>query len=266
MQFKILSRGLVAAIGCFAFAGAAREAFAQQNSIFGAGSATGGANGMSTASTGASIQSSAFPTSNFPAPGAAAGGLGGQQGFGQQQGMGGMGAAGQQAGLLGMAGGQLIGVGQAGQNGQMIGQNGQNGMMNNRQGQMGLQNRNNTNRRPGAQNRNQMNNQMGAGAGNQQQKTTVRPQLVVGFDPPRLDVQTTRSSISTRFSKLASESRFKGIEVETDGNTVTLRGEVDSERTGKLAVILARIEPGIKRVRSELTVASPVIPSADADE
>ena len=252
MHFKILSRSLVAVVGCFAFAGAASDVLAQQNSMFGASSPTSGSNGMGTASTGASFQSSAFPTSAFPTGGASltgAGGLGAQQGVGGQAGMG---ATGQQSGLLGMTSGPLIGTGApAGQT-----TTGQTGQMPNRAGQ---QNRNNANRRTG-QNRNQT-TQAGAGAGNQQ-KTTVRPQMVVAFDHPRPDAESTQLAIATRFDKLASKTQFKGIEVESDGNTVILRGEVDSVRTSKLATILARMEPGVKSVRNELTVADSPSPEA----
>jgi hypothetical protein len=255
MHFKILSRGLVAVVGCLTFAGAASDALAQQNSMFGSSGATGGGMGSAT------IGSSAFPTSKFPAAGSAAGtGVGQGAGLGAQSGMGaqpGIGATGQQAGgLIGTSTGQLIGTGApAGQTGM-----GQTGQMPNRQG---MQNRNNANRRPGGQNRNQM-NQAGTGAGTQQ-KTTVRPQMVVAFDHPRPDVDTTQLAITTRFGKLASKNQFKSVEVDTDGNTVVLRGEVDSARTSRLATILARMEPGVKNVRNELTVTEPR-PAPSADE
>ena len=260
MQFKVLSRGLVAVVGCLAFAGATSDVLAQQNSMFNAGSAANGAMGsMGSAASGATFQSSAFPTSNFPAGGASLTGAGGQTGLlgGAQAGMG---ATGQQTGgLLGLSTGtNLIGTGApAG----MTGQPGQQGQMN-RQGQ---QNRPNANRRPGGtQNRNQP-NQAAAGAANQQ-KTTVRPQLVVAFDYPQHDADTTRTALTTRFAKLASKSQFKGIEIETDGNSVVLRGEVDSDRTSRLATILARMEPGVKRVRNELTVKEPPPPRPEAVE
>jgi len=173
----------------------------------------------------------------------------------------GMGTTGQQPGLLGQATGPLIGTGapagmtQPGQAGQM-----------NRPGQQGQQNRNNANRGAGrGQNRNQANNQGGMGAGTQQ-KSTVRPQLVVAFDHPRPDPETMQVAITTRFGKLASKSQFQDIEVEADGNTVILRGEVDSVRSSKLATILARMEPGVKKVRNELTVAESPAPAPSTDD
>jgi hypothetical protein len=254
MQCKILSRGLVAVIGCFAFGSAANDALAQQSSMFGSGGSTGGSSGIGAASGVGAFQTPAFPSSAFPTPGASAtgtGGFGGQQGqgFGGQPGMG---ANGQQTGLLGTSTGPLIGTGApAGMN-----QPGQNGQMPNRQGQ---QNRNNANRRPG-QNRNQQNQAGGMGAANQQ-KTTVRPQLVVAFDHPHPDAETMQAAITTRFGKLASNAQFKGIEVEAAGNMVILRGQVDSPRTMRLATILARMEPGVKKVQNELTVKEPLPPS-----
>ena len=250
MQFMILSRGLVAVVGCLAFAGAASDVLAQQNSMFGSGGATGGSGGVSSAAIG----STAFPSSKFPAGGAATGTTGMGAGMGAQQGMGAMGAGGQQTGLVGQRTGTLIGINQIGQTA-----TGQNGQVNNRQGQ----NRNNANRRTG-QNGNQT-NQAGGAAGNQQQRT-VRPQMVVAFDHPRPTAETIQANLETRFDKLASKTEFKGITIEADGSRVILRGEVDSARSGKLAAILARMEPGVSKVQNELTVKEPTFPSPSAVE
>ena len=249
MQFKILSRGLVVVVGCIAFAGVTNDVMAQQSSMFGSSGATGG--GLGSANTGSTMQSSAFPTTAFPAGGGSlqTAGLGSQQG-GQQ---GGGGANGQQQGLLGNSATSLIGIGQAGQSGQLV--NGQNGQMTNRQGS---QNRNNANRRTG-QNRNQTN--QAGGATGTQQKSTVRPQMVVAFDHPRPSADQTQLAMTTRFGKLANNEQFKGIEVEADGDAVTLRGSVDSPRTSRLAAILAKMEPGVKNVRNELTVAEVPAPA-----
>jgi osmotically-inducible protein OsmY len=89
--------------------------------------------------------------------------------------------------------------------------------------------------------------------------------MVVAFDHPRPDAETTQLAITTRFTKLASKTQFKDIEVESDGNTVILRGAVDSERTSRLATILARMEPGVKRVQNELTVAESPSPAPSSD-
>ena len=251
MQFKILSRGLVVVAGCVAFAGLTNDVMAQQSSMFGSSGGTGGGLG-GAANTGSTMQSSMFPSSNFPAGGSSlqTAGLGSQNAFGQQ---GGGGANGQQQGLLGNSATSLIGIGQAGQSGQLV--NGQNGQMTNRQGS---QNRNNANRRTG-QNRNQM-NQAGGAAGTQQ-KSSVRPQLLVAFDHPQSSPDETQLAITTRFGKLANNEQFQGIQVETDGDAVILRGAVDSPRTSRLAAILAKMEPGVKNVRNELTVAEVPAPA-----
>jgi hypothetical protein len=249
MHFKILSRGLIAVVGCFAFAASTSDAWAQQSGLFGGSSTTTGSNGLGMANTGSSFSSSAFPSSAFPAGGTST--TGGQQGLGAP---GGLGAAGQQSTLLGLSNGtNLIGTGAA------AGQNpaGQAGQMPNRQG---MQNRNNANRRTG-QNRNQANQATGAGAANQQGRS-IRPQLVVGFDHARPAADATQAAIATRFSKLASKTEFKNIQVEMDGDVVVLRGQVDTERSGKVAVVLARMEPGVKTVRNELTVAESSAPAA----
>jgi osmotically-inducible protein OsmY len=87
--------------------------------------------------------------------------------------------------------------------------------------------------------------------------------LKVEFDHPRPDAEAVQLAITTRFSKLASQARFKGIEVEADGSDVVLRGEVDSARTSRLATILARMEPGVKNVRNELHVTEPAASPAE---
>jgi hypothetical protein len=214
-----------------------------------------GSNGMSTATTGnTQMPTSAFPNSAFGATtGTGAQGLGmGQNTMGalggQQQGLG-AGAAGQQQGMVGQRSTRLAGNAQAGQT-----TPGQMNQMNNRQGQ----NRNNA-RRTG-QTANQ--NQAGAGAGNQQQRS-VRPQMVVNFDYPAHTPDNTETALTTRFSKLANKVQFQAVEIEVNGTRVILRGEVASQQDIKLASILARLEPGVRTVQNELTVAPDPEPAVE---
>jgi hypothetical protein len=153
--------------------------------------------------------------------------------------MGGMGAAGgQRQGLVGQANTRFVGNQQA---------------MQNQTGQNQFNNRQNTGNRGRGQNANQNNNQAGA---NQNQRT-VRPQLIVAFDRPQGVAERSTLTLAQRFQKLSSRKAFEGITIEADGGKLTLRGEVDSAQTGKLAVTLARMEPGVKSVKNELTVREP---------
>lgn len=247
---------LAALVACVA--GSASRAHAQGNSLFGASGPMSGASGTGTASSGNTVgtmPSSAFPSAAFgaaPATGAggamgAAGATGAAGAMGGQPGM--AGAAGQQGGMVGQRNTRFVGNAQAAQGAQ-----GMNGQMNNRQGQ----NRNNT-RRTG-QNANQTN--QGGAAGNQQQKS-VRPQMVVAFDHPIPTAEKTQTALTTRFTKLANKTQFKGIDIEVDGSRVILRGEVANAQDSKLATILARFEPGVRTVQNELTVTRDVAPAPD---
>ena len=81
---------------------------------------------------------------------------------------------------------------------------------------------------------------------------------------PRLDIgfQATTSSTARRAGQLTSSltSSLSGllhvpVEVSVEGRTATLRGVVATADLRELAEILASFEPGISRVRNELTVS-----------
>jgi hypothetical protein len=121
--------------------------------------------------------------------------------------------------------------------------------MQNRQGQ-------NRNTARGGRGQNANQNQMG-GAGNQQQQRTVRPQLIVAFSPPRPAGPVVAARLATRFKKL-SMADFDDVAVEVEGSKVILRGQVDTLADSRKAVILARLEPGVRKVENQLTVREPV--------
>lgn len=225
---------------------------AQQNSLFGGSGPTSGQSGFGSATTGASfgvgssaggLTSSSFPGGQVAGGGTNTGGLG--MGLGTP---GGMTQPGQQrTGIVGQQNTRFVGMAQAAQN-----QPGSNPNQFNRQGQ----NRNAGARRAG-QNANQANNQGGSAASNPAQGRSIRPQLRVGFAAPRATVTGTAGKVAVRFDKLASRSGFEGVAVETEGNTLILRGQVDSADVKRLATTLARLEPGVRSVRNELTVKAP---------
>ena len=166
------------------------------------------------------------------ATGMGATGATGMQGMGQQQ----------RTGLVGQSNQRFVGNAQAGQN--------QQGMNQNRAGQ----NRGAGNRRAAGQNPNQAN--QGQAQGNPAQGRAIRPQLQVAFSATRPTLQKSAGVLSTRFETLSSRAGFEGITVQTEGNNVILRGQVDSASTSRLAAALARMEPGVRSVKNELTVKS----------
>jgi osmotically-inducible protein OsmY len=150
-------------------------------------------------------------------------------------------AAGQAGRFVGQTNSRFVGMAAAGQ--QQPGQN---------------QNRNNQNRntnRNQAQNQNQ--NQSGANTNNQR---AIRPRLTVNFEYPLPSVEKTTTALTTRFEKLSKRAAFKGVTIEADGSRVTLRGEVDSPETSRLAAALTRLEPGVRTVQNELTVTKAPAP------
>jgi hypothetical protein len=154
----------------------------------------------------------------------------------------------QRTGLVGQQNSRFVGMAQAAQN-----QPGSNPNQFNRPGQ----NRTAGARRTG-QNANQANNNPGGGAAaNPAQGRSIRPQLHVAFVAPRATVQSTAGVVATRFDKLASRSGFEGVSVETEGNMLILRGHVDSADAKRLASTLARLQPGVRSVRNDLTVKAP---------
>jgi osmotically-inducible protein OsmY len=106
---------------------------------------------------------------------------------------------------------------------------------------------------------NQGNQNFGGGSGQQQQRT-IRPRQKVAFTYPATSQTKLQTSLNVRFDKLSKRAGFEGVQVVADGDKVTLRGQVDTEDTRKLAAMLASIEPGVSSVTNELTVQTPEPP------
>ncbi len=173
-------------------------------------------------------------------------------------GLGGQGGAGGAGGVPGQGGQRTAPVGQG--NNRFVGQtqfNQQNQSMN----QQGQNRAANTRGRAG-QNQNQAMNPFGSGAGGAPQRV-IRPQHKVAFEYSRPTTEKLTTNITVRFSKLSSRAAFKGVSMETDGTVVTLRGEVDKSETRRLAGMLAAIEPGVRKVKNELTVKEQPAPVAE---
>jgi osmotically-inducible protein OsmY len=182
-----------------------------------------------------------------------------------QSGLGGTGAAGgagqQRSGFIGRDDNANRFVGSSGAGAQGgAGQQGRNGL--NQRNQMNRNQQGQNRNRGNAQNQqfmNQGNQNFGGGSGQQQQRT-IRPRQKVAFTYPATSQTKLQTALNTRFDKLAKRAGFEGVQIVADGDKVTLRGQVDTEDTRKLAAMLASIEPGVSSVTNELTVQTPEPP------
>ncbi len=163
-------------------------------------------------------------------------------GFGANAGGAGMGMMGQgQNGFVGRNNaGQFVGMNNM--TGGMQGMNGNRQMLNGGNRNLGGLN--------GMQNFNQ---NMGSQA--QSQPIPLRAQQRIAFEYPRATAPVVTTQVQARFNKLSvGNPAMKGVTFESGANgSVVLRGEVASQSAARIAEKLARLEPGVKSVRSELT-------------
>lgn len=105
----------------------------------------------------------------------------------------------------------------------------------------------------------------------QQQNRQIRVRLVLPNDVAQeyrvIPAAKLQNTLSTQFrqinetqarSKAGSRSqlfRNSNINVTANGRTVTLRGQVRSNRERRLAERIAKFEPGVDRVQNQLTVS-----------
>jgi osmotically-inducible protein OsmY len=147
----------------------------------------------------------------------------------------------------GFLGATQQGAGLQGQNRNQQGMNGQrNGNNRNQGGNRGANRGNN-------QQQQQFTNQ-GQGANS---KKSIRPQLRVAFDSPRPKADVTTKNLSVRLDNFSKRSGLNGVDVVVDAGKVTLRGQVDTEESRRLAGMLVGLEPGVRSVQNDLTVTSP---------
>ena len=89
-------------------------------------------------------------------------------------------------------------------------------------------------------------------------RVNVRPQQRIAFSYPQPSTGRIATTLETRLGRVSDrQSGLTGITVtaESDG-IVVLSGDVDSEGDKRLAAMIARLEPGVRSVRNELTVRS----------
>ncbi|WP_417381044.1 hypothetical protein [Gimesia sp.] len=91
-----------------------------------------------------------------------------------------------------------------------------------------------------------------------------RPQLRVAFTAAPLPLSNVQSSMGESFMRIKERhERLRDVEFQLNADhSVTLRGEVESAGAKKLVEFMAMLEPGVRTVKNELTIAAqPVIPA-----
>ena len=108
-------------------------------------------------------------------------------------------------------------------------------------------NRNNAQRNAGNQRR---------GAANGAQSTPIRPVQVIAFTPPVKTSQSIEASVTADIASAVSQGRIPGVAVSVDGQgTATLQGHVNTESDRKKAERIVQLEPGVRKVVNQITVA-----------
>jgi hypothetical protein len=113
----------------------------------------------------------------------------------------------------------------------------------------------------------QMNRQMGGGRNNRRnasqeenQTLPVRVQLNVGFDQPRMEPTLLAATVRSRLDKHIARRAVTMPEIEFVGDSVVLRGIVNSESDRLVLERLISMEPGVAGVDNQLTVGEPTSP------
>jgi hypothetical protein len=270
LPLPMATRALGIALACLI----ANSAWGQNTSMFGRSSVSNRGSSMGTGSGfGSSFGGmSGFGSGGLGSFGGGLGGFGGGMGGFGSTGLGGQGFGGMRGGSG--FGNQNMGLGGAAQGG-FVGRNtdasqfvGRNANTGGAQGQFGAGNRNtNLNRQNstgGLGGRNLglnldqgLNANQGGAASNQ--VPMLRAPQRVAFEFTRPQPTSFASNLQKHFNKLTARNEaLKNVtlSVEDDG-TAVLQGEAASLAAARLAERLVRLEPGVKNVRSELTVPEP---------
>lgn len=92
------------------------------------------------------------------------------------------------------------------------------------------------------------------GRGSGRSQTTIRSTLRLGYGIALPERAALGSTLTKRFEKV-SRLGASSPEVSFEKGTAILRGSVQTERDRVLAGRLAQLEPGVRRVENQLTVA-----------
>lgn len=97
-------------------------------------------------------------------------------------------------------------------------------------------------------------NRQGQGQ-DQDSRRSIRPQQKVAFEVPKVSNETLNTTLNTRFERITRQPALRSVTVDLDDEgVVVLRGEVATPAQKQLAANMVRLEPGVRKVRNELTV------------
>jgi len=227
---------------------------AQNNSLFGNRgplSQTGTTTQRNSGLAGSGLGTGGLGTGGLGTGGLGTGGLGGQQSANPLGTSAGATQLGQLSGTIGQGF-----VGRSDNVGRFVGER-QAGQQNS-QARRNFSGTGNTGRRgTGANNVNRNGgNQNGNRFGGNRSQMTIRPVQRVAFQYPRRSNTRISTALQGRLQRLAERRpQLQGISLTmSDQGEVVLRGEVDSESAKGLVANIIRLEPGVRKVRNELTV------------
>jgi hypothetical protein len=101
-------------------------------------------------------------------------------------------------------------------------------------------------------------NQASARGQGQAERHVIRPRQEIAFQYPGRDLSLLSGEVTVRFGRLVqSNASLQGVAIEiTPQGAAVLTGAVADENSKKLAEILVRLEPGVRSVVNELTLAA----------
>lgn len=87
---------------------------------------------------------------------------------------------------------------------------------------------------------------------------SFRPQMRIAFTASPLPLSNVQTSMGDSFDRIKErDEKLRGVQFEVNADrSVTLRGQVESAGAKKLVAFLAMLEPGVRSVKNELTVAT----------
>jgi hypothetical protein len=98
------------------------------------------------------------------------------------------------------------------------------------------------------------------------ERPEMRIRLEVGFAAPRPAPAALAANIQSRLERLAVDHSLGQPQVAVEGDTVILRGVAESESQMLVLANLISLEPGVRAVRNEMTVATAPVTATNAEQ
>ncbi len=91
-----------------------------------------------------------------------------------------------------------------------------------------------------------------------QARRIIRPRMKIAFNSPQRTTTNIQTGLTAQFRKMPSNRPgLRDVQLQIGTNReVVLRGQVSSAEDKKLAAMLARLEPGVRSVKNEITVGT----------